>query len=147
MAEKIRKGDTVSVHYTGRLTDGNVFDSSEGRDPLTFTVGQGQIISGFEDAVVGMAAGECKTVTIDPEQGYGQRRDELLFEFPRDQVPEGMQIEVGTPVQLQDNSGNPVPAVVAGMTDALVTMDCNHPLAGKTLEFDITVVETGAVAG
>ena len=139
----VQKGDTISVHYTGRLSDGEIFDSSEGRDPLKFTVGAGQMIPGFDDAVVGMAQGEKKTVSIDPDQAYGQRNDESLFDFPRSNVPEGMQIEEGMQVYMQDNAGNPVPATIVAISEDTIKMDCNHPLAGKTLEFDISIAETG----
>jgi len=143
MSEKICKGDTISVHYTGRFEDGNIFDSSQDRSPLKFTVGAGQLIKGFDDAVVGMTTGEKKKVTIAPDDGYGRRSEELVFDFPRTGVPEGMQLEIGMMLQLKDDHGNPVPARVAALNDQTVTMDCNHPLAGKTLEFDIQVIETG----
>ena len=139
----IQKGDTISVHYTGRLSDGEIFDSSEGREPLKFTVGAGQMIPGFDAAVVGMALGEKKTVAIAPEQAYGPRNEEYVFDFPRANVPEGMQVTLGMQVQLQDNAGNPIPATVVSIGEEKIGMDCNHPLAGKTLEFDITIAETG----
>lgn len=139
----VQKGDTISVHYTGRLADGEVFDSSEGRSPLKFTVGAGQMIPGFDAAVVGMAQGEKKTVSIAPDQAYGQRSEECLFDFPRSNVPEGMEVEVGMQVYMQDNSGNPVPATIVSVGEESLRMDCNHPLAGKTLEFDISIAETG----
>jgi len=143
MSEKICKGDTISVHYTGRFEDGNIFDSSQDRSPLKFTVGAGQLIKGFDDAVVGMTTGEKKKVTIAPDDGFGRRSEGPLFDFPRTGVPEGMQLEIGMMLQLKDDHGNPVPARVAALNDQTVTMDCNHPLAGKTLEFDIQVIETG----
>jgi len=139
----VQKGDTISVHYTGRLSDGEVFDSSEGRAPLKFTVGAGQMIPGFDAAVVGMAQGEKKTVSIAPDQAYGQRSDECLFDFPRSNVPEGMEVEEGMQVYMQDNAGNPVPATIVAIGEDSIKMDCNHPLAGKTLEFDISIAETG----
>lgn len=139
----VQKGDTISVHYTGRISGGDVFDSSEGREPLKFTVGAGQMIPGFDAAVVGMAKDEQKTVTIDPDQAYGQRSDECKFEFPKSNVPEGMEVKEGMQVYLQDKSGNPVPATVVAIGEETLSMDCNHPLAGKTLEFDITIAETG----
>jgi len=143
MAAKVRKGDTISVHYTGRFDDGSIFDSSLNRAPLKFTVGAGQIIKGFDDAVIGMVEGEKKTVVISPDDAYGQRSEDLVFDFPRTNVPDDMELEVGMMLQLRDDQGNPVPAVVAALSDDFVTMDCNHPLAGKTLEFDIQIVETG----
>lgn len=143
MEAKVRKGDTISVHYVGRFEDGSIFDSSLNRGPLVFTVGAGQIIKGFDDAVVGMVKGEKKSISIGPDDAYGQRSEDLVFDFPLDNVPEGMDLEVGMMLQLRDDQGNPVPAVVAALTDTCVTMDCNHPLAGKTLTFDIQIVETG----
>jgi len=143
MAALVQKGDTISVHYTGRLAGGDIFDSSEGREPLKFTVGAGQMIPGFDAAVVGMAPGEKKTVSIAPEQAYGERSDEFLFDFPRANVPEGMEVEQGMQVYLQDNAGNPLPATVVAIGEETLKMDCNHPLAGKTLEFDISIAETG----
>lgn len=143
METKVRKGDTISVHYIGRFEDGSIFDSSLNRDPLVFTVGAGQIIKGFDDAVVGMVKGEKKSITIGPDDAYGERSEELVFDVPLDNVPDGMKLEVGMMLQLRDDQGNPVPAVVAALTDTSVTMDCNHPLAGKTLMFDIQIVDTG----
>ncbi len=143
MAAIVQKGDTISVHYTGRLAGGDVFDSSEGREPLKFTVGAGQMIPGFDAAVVGMAQGDKKTVSIAPEQAYGERSDDFLFDFPRANVPEGMEVEEGMQVYLQDNAGNPLPATVVAIGEEILKMDCNHPLAGKTLEFDISIAETG----
>lgn len=143
MAATVQKGDTISVHYTGRLADGDIFDSSEGREPLKFTVGAGQMIPGFDAAVVGMAPGEKKTVSIAPDQAYGERSDDFLFDFPRANVPEGMELEEGMQVYLQDNAGNPLPATVVAIGEESLKMDCNHPLAGKTLVFDISVAETG----
>jgi peptidylprolyl isomerase len=139
----VQKGDTISVHYTGRFPGGEVFDSSEGRPPLKFTVGAGQMIPGFDAAVVGMARGETKTITIGPEQAYGLRDEECLIDFPRANVPEGMEIEPGMQLYLQDSRGNPVPALVVSIDEKAVRMDCNHPLAGKTLQFDIRIAETG----
>jgi peptidylprolyl isomerase len=143
MTQKIKAGDTISVHYTGRLESGEVFDSSEGREPLKFTVGSGMLIKGFDDAVTGMAAGEQKTVTITPEQGYGERNEEMFVDIPRQNIPEDLPLTTGVQIQLQDPNGNPVMAVVSEINDENVRMDLNHFLAGKTLEFDIAVVETG----
>lgn len=143
MEALVQKGDTIAVHYTGRLAGGDIFDSSEGREPLKFTVGAGQMIPGFDAAVVGMAPGEKKTVSIAPEQAYGERSDEFLFDFPRANVPEDMEVEQGMQVYLQDNAGNPLPATVVAIGEETLKMDCNHPLAGKTLEFDISIAETG----
>ena len=143
MTEAIKNGDTISVNYTGKFDDGDIFDTSEGRSPLKFTVGAGQLIKGFDNAVIGMKAGEEKTVTISPEEGYGNRREDMVIDMPKKHVPEGMKLEKGMQVQLTDQGGNPVPAVVDEIGEDVVKMDVNHPLAGKTLIFAISIVETG----
>jgi peptidylprolyl isomerase len=139
----VAPGDTISVHYTGKIEGGDVFDSSEGRSPLMFTVGAGQLIRGFDSAVVDMVPGERKTVTIPPEEGYGERREDHVVDFPRANIPQDMQLEVGMIVQMSDQSGRPIPVIVTEILDNVVRMDVNHPLAGKTLVFDIEIVETG----
>ncbi len=143
MADPIKAGDTISVDYTGKFDNGEVFDTSSNRAPLKFTVGSGQLIPGFDKAVVGMQPGDKKTVTIQPEDGYGAHDKERVVSMPRAGVPEGMQVEVGMAVQLADQSGNPIPAVVQELTDDAVILDLNHPLAGKALTFDIEIKETG----
>jgi len=143
MKKLIQSGDTVSVHYTGKLENGEIFDSSSGRRPLTFTVGTGQIIRGFDEAVLGMAVGEAKTVTIAPEMAYGNRQVELIVDIPRDTVPEGMELEKGMMIELVDPQGNKIPAEVFEILDEVVKMDLNHFLAGKTLVFDIEIVSAG----
>ena len=140
----VKQGDTISVNYTGRYQqNGEVFDTSHGREPLKFTVGAGQLIQGFDSAVIGMTAGEKRTVTVSPEEGYGDHREEMVFDIPRDRIPEDMELQPGMMLQLSDEQGNKIPAVVAALLDDTVKMDANHPLAGKTLEFEIEVVETG----
>jgi len=143
MTKAIEAGDTISVHYTGRLEDGDVFDSSEGRAPLVFTVGAGQIIKGFDDAVVDMVPGEKKRVTVSPEEGYGERREDHVVDFPKANIPQDMEIETGQVVQMTDQSGRPIPVVVTEILHDVVKLDVNHPLAGKTLVFDIEIVEAG----
>jgi len=143
MGDVIASGDTISVHYTGTFENGEVFDSSRGRDPLTFTVGAGQVIKGFDQAVVGLAAGADTTVVVQPDDGYGQRRDDMVVDFPRSNVPEGMELEQGMQVQLRSEDGRPIPAMIASFDDTVVKVDMNHPLAGKTLVFNIEVVATG----
>ena len=143
MTETIQSGDTIAVDYTGKLENGDVFDSSEGRDPLTFTVGAGMLIKGFDQAVMGMKKGESKTVTIPPEDGYGPRNDDAFVDIPRMHIPEDLPLEEGIEVQLQDPNGRPVPARVAEISEESVKMDVNHFLAGKTLVFDITIADTG----
>jgi len=146
MSEAIKTGDTITVNYTGKFEDGNVFDSSEGKEPLKFTVGSGQLIKGFDDAVIGMKAGDKKTVTLAPTDAYGERQDGMIIEIPKTQIPADMQLEVGQRLHLRDPNGQPVPAMVAEITDEVVKMDANHPMAGKTLIFDLEVVETGLQA-
>jgi len=143
MRRAIQSGDTVSVHYTGKLESGEVFDSSSGRRPMTFTVGTGQIIRGFDEAVLGMAVGDRKTVTIAPERAYGPRQLELIVDIPRNTVPEGMDLEKGMMIELVDPQGNRIPAEVFEILDEVVKMDLNHFLAGKTLVFDIEIVSAG----
>lgn len=143
MAEAIKAGDTISVHYTGRFQSGKIFDSSKGRDPLKFTVGSGMLIKGFDRAVIGMRPGESVSVVIEPGQGYGNRNEEMVVEIPRKDIPDDLPLTEGVQVQLQDPNGRPMPATVAEIGEEVVKMDLNHFLAGKTLEFDIEVVETG----
>ena len=143
MTETIKAGDTIAVDYTGKLENGDVFDSSEGKAPLTFTVGAGMLIQGFDAAVVGMKKGESKTVTIPPEQGYGPRNEDAFVEIPRIHIPDDIPLSEGLQLQLQDPDGRPVPARVTEIGEETVKMDINHFLAGQTLVFDITVAETG----
>jgi peptidylprolyl isomerase len=136
-----KKGDTVKVHYTGRLPDGTRFDSSEGRDPLELTLGSGDVIPGFDAAVAGMRAGESKTVTIASDQAYGPRHDDAVRDFPRTVVPEHIELNVGMQLQANDPSGQPVALTVVGLSEEMVTLDANHPLAGEDLVFDLELVE------
>ncbi len=133
-------GTTVRVHYTGKLDDGTVFDSSRDREPLEFTVGSGQVIPGFDNAVEGMAAGAAKTVTIPAEQAYGARRDELMLRVDRSQFPEDANPEVGQQFQMSQGGQNFV-VNVADVDGDQVTLDANHPLAGRDLTFELEVVE------
>jgi peptidylprolyl isomerase len=143
MAQAIKAGDTITVHYTGKFENDQVFDSSSGKEPLKFTVGAQQLISGFDSAVVGMVPGEKKTVRIAPEDGYGPRSEERMFDMPRENIPADMELETGMMVQLSGESGEAIPALVADIGEKSVSLDMNHPLAGKTLVFDIEIVETG----
>ncbi len=143
MSEPIKAGDTISVDYTGKLENGEVFDTSKGKTPLKFTVGSGMLIRGFDQAVIGMNPGESTRVTIPPEKGYGRRNEDLFVDVPRDRFPDEIPLEKGIQLELQDSKGRPVQAFVSEITDESVRMDINHFLAGKTLEFDITIVETG----
>ena len=137
----VKSGDTVKVHYTGRLEDGTVFDSSLNREPLQFTVDKGEVISGFEEAVKGMEVGEKKTVTIPADKGYGPHFDELVMKVERSRFPENIHPEIGQYLEIQEADGRTMLVSVVGMDDQTVTLDANHPLAGKTLIFDIEVLE------
>lgn len=141
MAEKVKKGDTIQVHYTGKLEDGKEFDSSLNRQPLQFEVGAGRVIKGFEDAVVGLQIGEQKTVTIPAKDAYGSYDENLLIEIPKKNVPEGIAPEVGMRLQLVNQQGQAAYVVVTEILDETVRLDANHPLAGKTLMFDLEVLE------
>ena len=138
--QKVETGKFVSVHYTGTLENGERFDSSEGRPPLEFQVGAGQMIRGFETAVMDMAVNEKKTVTLTPEEAYGERDETRTHEFPRAQVPPEITPEVGQTIGLTSPEGQQIPARIVGVDDEKVTFDLNHPLAGQTLVFDIEVV-------
>ena len=133
-------GSQVKVHYTGRLDSGQVFDSSADREPLEFTMGQGQLIPGFESAVTGMQVGDKKTVTIAADEAYGPRQDELLFSVERAQLPDHIQPEVGQRLQV-NQEGQTAVVTVTELTDSTITLDANHPLAGENLTFDLEVVE------
>lgn len=136
-----KPGDTVKVHYTGKLDDGTVFDSSAERDPLQFTIGEGMIIPGFEQAVLGMAPGQSKTETIPTDQAYGPHLDEMVVVVDRQQMPAEIEPEVGQQLQIQQSTGQVIPVVVTEISGSSVTLDANHPLAGETLIFDIELVE------
>ncbi len=138
-----KQGDTVKVHYTGRLDDGSEFDSSLERQPLEFVIGQGQIIPGFEQAVVGMSQGDTKTVEIAPEQAYGPRHDEAIQEIPKSALPETIQesLQVGMQLQANDPNGRPLMLTVTDIAEENITVDANHPLAGQALIFDLELVE------
>lgn len=138
--EQVKAGDTVKVHYHGRLTDGTTFDSSEGRDPLEFEVGGGMVIAGFDNGVLGMSVGDKRTVNIPVEEAYGPKNPEMIIEFPKDQVPDGMPLEKGMRLNLNNSQGQVVPVVVTDVQDDLIILDANHPLAGEALVFDIEVI-------
>lgn len=140
MAE-VQPGNTVLVHYTGKLEDGTVFDSSSGRDPLEFEVGSGQVIPGFDNAVTGMKPGDARAVTIPAEQAYGPRREELLMKVERRQFPEGANPEIGQQFQMSQEGGQNFVVTVAEVEGEHVTLDANHPLAGKDLTFEVEVVD------
>lgn len=136
-----KAGDTVAIHYTGTLADGSQFDSSEGRDPLRFTLGSGQIIAGLDAAITGMSQGEKKSVTIAAAEAYGDHRPEAVQAVPRAQIPAEIPLEVGGGLQVQTPDGQTIPVTVTSVTDEEVTLDANHPLAGKDLTFAVQLVE------
>jgi peptidylprolyl isomerase len=135
-----KQGDTVRVHYTGTLGDGQEFDSSRGLDPLTFTLGTGSVIPGFDEAVTGMAVGDEKRVTIPAAEAYGPRREELTLQLPRSELPADMELEEGTQLRMEQDDQSIV-VTVRQLDDATVTLDANHPLAGEALTFDLRLVE------
>ena len=137
----VKKGDTVRVHYTGKLLNGESFDSSAGRDPLEFEVGAGMMIKGFDDAVVGMTIGDKKTVNIAAADGYGERNEEMLIEFPRSNFPADMKAEIGMQLMMNNNAGQQFPVTITEIGEEIVKLDANHFLAGKELVFDIEMVE------
>ncbi len=136
-----KSGDTVRIHYTGTLADGSTFDSSEGRDPLEFTLGAGQVIPGFDKAVTGMDVGDSQTVEIPADDAYGPVNPDGRQSFPRDKVPENIPLDIGTRLQLSGPQGQPIMVTVTEVTDEEVILDANHPLAGKDLTFKIELVE------
>ncbi len=138
-----KKGDTVKVHYTGTMPDGSVFDSSREREPLEFVLGEGQVIAGFENAVIGLAVGETRAVTFGPDEGYGTYDDSLACAVPRDQIPDHIQPEPGMMLAFTTEDGQPAHVVVTEVTDETVTLDGNHPLAGQSLTFEVELVAIG----
>lgn len=138
-----KSGDTVKIHYTGKLEDGTQFDSSKGRDPLEFELGSGQVITGFEKAVEGMSVGEQKSVTIAPDDAYGPRREQMVQEVPKTALPADLEPEKGMALQAQGQDGQPINLTVTEVNDDTITVDANHPLAGKDLNFDIKLVAIG----
>lgn len=141
--DKAKAKDTVKVHYTGKLKNGQVFDSSLERDPLQFTVGEGQMIKGFDEAVNGMALNEKKVVEIPSEEAYGERNEQLIQEVGKDQLPEDMNPQVGQTLVATNEAGQQTHVLVAEVADNHIKIDANHPLAGKDLVFEIELVEIG----
>ena len=138
---KVKANDKVKVHYTGKLTTGEVFDSSEGKDPLAFIVGGGQTIKGFDEAVNGMVLNEKKTVTIPSVKAYGERRSELIQEIPRDRLPQDLQPEVGQQLIATNDLGHQTQVSATAVGESSIAVDANHMLAGKDLVFEIELVE------
>jgi len=135
-----KHGDTVRVHYTGKLSDGRQFDSSAERDPLQFSLGEGKIIPGFEQAVIGMAPGDAATVTVKAQDAYGDRREDLVIVVERSDLPSELDPKIGDRLEMQ-RAGQAFPVNVTATTDDTVTLDANHPLAGEDLTFDIELIE------
>lgn len=138
---QVKEGDVVRVHYTGKLTNGEQFDSSVGKDPLEFTVGAGQMIQGFDAAMPGMNVGDKKTINIAPEHGYGEKSEDAIIEFPKENIPVDMKLEPGMPLTLNNQQGQPVPVIVVEVKEDVIVLDANHFLAGQELVFDIELVE------
>ena len=139
--KQVKSGDTIKVHYHGKLTNGTTFDSSEGREPLEFEVGSGMVIQGFDVGVTGMAIGEKKTINIPAEEAYGQKEEDRIMEFPMDRFPEDMKPEVGMQLNMSNGQGQNIPVVIAEVKEEAVILDANHPLAGEELVFDLELVE------
>jgi len=138
---KVKDGDTVKVHYTGTLKDGQVFDTSAEREPLEFTLGEGQLIPGFEKAVVGMEVGDSASVDIPVDEAYGEAREDLVINVPKDQLPDEVEPKVGMQLQVNQENGQPIPVRITEIAEEELVLDANHPLAGKDLKFDIELVE------
>lgn len=138
---KVKDGDTVKVHYTGSLSDGTVFDSSENKEPLEFTLGSGQLIPGFEKAVNGLTAGESVEVTIPTDEAYGEAREDLVLSVAKSDLPEDIEPQVGMQLQVNQPQGDPVPVRITAVEEEEIQLDANHPLAGENLTFKIDLVE------
>jgi peptidylprolyl isomerase len=138
--QQAKRGDTVQVHYRGTLDDGTEFDSSAGRDPLEFTIGEGQVIPGFEEAVVGMATGDTKKQRIEAKDAYGEHSDELVFAVSRGRIPEGTEVAVGDTLRIGFGDGQTAAVQVTELDADTITLDANHPLAGEALTFELELV-------
>ena len=143
---QVKTGDTVHIHYTGTLNDGTTFDSSEGREPLTFEVGSGQIIPGLDSAIPGMTVGDKKTVNVACDDAYGQMNPAMRQDVPRADIPAEIPLEVGSRLQMQTQDGQVIPVTVAAVEEESVTLDANHPLAGEDLTFNLELVKIGEAA-
>lgn len=138
---KIKDGDNVKVHYTGKLSDGTVFDSSDGREPLAFTMGKGMMIPGFEKGVMGMQLDEKKTITLQPDEAYGQVREDMIAEVPKSQLPPDLKPQLGMELMSQTPDGHQLVVRIIEVKEDSIVIDANHQLAGKELTFDIKIVE------
>jgi peptidylprolyl isomerase len=138
---KVKDGDTVKVHYTGKLENGDVFDSSREQEPFEFTVGNKAVIPGFEKGVLGMEVGDTKTIEIPPEEAYGEKQEQLVVEVKKSEFPEDITPTVGQRLQIKQGDGNPIVVTITDLTEESITLDANHPLAGYTLFFDVELVD------
>ncbi len=138
---QVKNGDTIQIHYKGRLADGTVFDSSEGREPLEFEVGAGRVIPGFDEGVKDMTIGEKKTIHIPAAEAYGDKQEHLVMEFPKDQFPPDLKPEVGMQLSMSSNTGQVIPVVITEVREDSVLLDANHQLAGHDLIFDLELME------
>ena len=138
---QVKNGDKIKVHYHGKLTNGETFDSSAGREPLEFEVGSGMVIPGFDDGVTGMAVGEKKTINIPFAEAYGPKNPEMVIEMPKDRFPPEMEIELGMPLMMSDQQGQQFQVTIVEIKEEAVMLDANHPLAGQDLIFDLELVE------
>lgn len=139
--QPVKSGDKIKVHYHGRLTSGETFDSSEGREPLEFEVGSGMVIQGFDAGVTGMVVGEKKTINIPFMEAYGPRNPEMVIEMPKDRFPQDMELEMGMPLVMSDGQGQRFQVTIVEIKESSVMLDANHPLAGQDLIFDLELVE------
>jgi peptidylprolyl isomerase len=138
---KVKDGDTVKVHYTGKLENGEVFDTSREQEPFEFTVGKQAVIPGFEKGVVGMEVGDTKTIEIPPEEAYGAKQDQLVVEVNKSEFPDDITPAIGQRLQIRQQDGNPIVVTITDLTEDIITLDANHPLAGYTLFFDVELVD------
>jgi len=137
---RVKKGDTVKVHYTGTLNNGEIFDTSKEREPLEFTLGQGQLIPGFEKAVIGLSVGDSTQVEIPSTEAYGEERGDLIINVPKDQLPDEVTPEIGMQLQVNQPDGQPIPVRITEISESELTLNANHPLAGEDLKFEIELV-------
>jgi FKBP-type peptidyl-prolyl cis-trans isomerase 2 len=139
--QKVKSGDKVKVHYHGRLTDGQTFDKSEGREPLEFEVGSGMVIKGFDDGVTGMSVGDKKTINIPFNEAYGPKNPDMIIDMPKDRFPKEIELEIGMPLAMSDGQGQQFEVIVTQLKEESVVLDANHPLAGQDLIFDLELIE------
>jgi peptidylprolyl isomerase len=142
--QQAKQGDSVKIHYTGRLNNGEQFDSSEGREPLEFTLGNGMVIKGFDDGVTGMTIGEKKTINIPPHEAYGEVNPEMIMDFPKNNMPAEMVVEAGMTLMMNNGQGQELPVKVVEVKEDSIVIDANHQLAGQALIFDLELVEIDA---